>query len=145
MIYYVKGDATSPQRRPAAICHVVNTKGVWGRGFVLALSRRWKLPEEVYYSEAPVLGLIQWCQAEDGIIVCNMVAQNGLRKRTNPVPLDYDALTTCLTKMYSWLTYSHCTAHMPRIGCGLAGGSWPRVAEILEKTATVDTYVYDPP
>lgn len=46
-ISYVIGDATDPPRdRPGIIAHVCNDIGAWGKGFVLALSRRWKQPEQ---------------------------------------------------------------------------------------------------
>jgi len=36
------------------------------------------------------------------------------------------------------------TVHMPRIGCGLAGGEWSKVEEIInEVMADVQVFVYD--
>ncbi|RYD76612.1 MAG: Appr-1-p processing protein, partial [Verrucomicrobiaceae bacterium] len=44
-IHYVTGDATRPEGDGArVICHVCNDIGGWGRGFVTALSKRWKGP-----------------------------------------------------------------------------------------------------
>ncbi|GGJ45802.1 hypothetical protein GCM10010121_066360 [Streptomyces brasiliensis] len=41
-IKYVRGDATVPSGKGVkAIAHVCNDVGGWGKGFVLALSRRW--------------------------------------------------------------------------------------------------------
>ena len=42
-INYLKGDATEPTKKPAIICHVCNDIGGWGRGFVLALSKKCSL------------------------------------------------------------------------------------------------------
>lgn len=45
----VRGDATSPQARgPKIIAHICNDLGGWGKGFVLAVSRRWPEPERAY-------------------------------------------------------------------------------------------------
>ncbi|MDB5329368.1 MAG: hypothetical protein JWP03_519 [Phycisphaerales bacterium] len=45
-IHYLVGDATAPQGDgPRIIAHVCNDLGRWGRGFVLALSKRWHEPE----------------------------------------------------------------------------------------------------
>ncbi|WP_261986759.1 hypothetical protein [Actinomadura sp. HBU206391] len=45
----IKGDATSPQAKgPKIITHVCNDRGGWGKGFVLAISRRWPEPEREY-------------------------------------------------------------------------------------------------
>lgn len=48
-ITYIKGDATCPQAKGTKIiCHVCNDIGGWGKGFVLAISRRWEQPEAEY-------------------------------------------------------------------------------------------------
>jgi O-acetyl-ADP-ribose deacetylase (regulator of RNase III) len=48
-IVYVRGDATTPVGKgPKVIAHVCNDRGGWGKGFVLALSRRWPEPEAAY-------------------------------------------------------------------------------------------------
>ena len=47
-IRYVIGDATAPEGEgPKVIVHVCNDIGGWGRGFVVALSKRWDKPELV--------------------------------------------------------------------------------------------------
>lgn len=48
-ITYLKGDATQPQAKGAkVIAHVCNDLGGWGKGFVLAISKRWPQPEKQY-------------------------------------------------------------------------------------------------
>lgn len=48
-IIYLKGDATNPQTEGnKIIAHICNDLGGWGKGFVLAISRRWKKPENEY-------------------------------------------------------------------------------------------------
>ncbi len=45
----IKGDATCPQAKgPKVIAHVCNDLGGWGKGFVLAVSKRWAEPERAY-------------------------------------------------------------------------------------------------
>ncbi|RKW18275.1 MAG: Appr-1-p processing protein, partial [Capnocytophaga sp.] len=44
-IKYIKADATFPQSEGNIIIpHICNDIGAWGKGFVLALSKRWKAP-----------------------------------------------------------------------------------------------------
>mgnify|MGYP002351074259 FL=1 len=44
-IIYLKGDATKPEGLgPRIIAHICNDVGLWGKGVVLAISKRWKLP-----------------------------------------------------------------------------------------------------
>ncbi|MFI2203484.1 Appr-1-p processing protein [Streptomyces sp. NPDC020192] len=48
-ITYIRGDATVPLAKGTkVIAHVCNDIGGWGKGFVLALSRRWPEPERAY-------------------------------------------------------------------------------------------------
>jgi len=55
-IEYVKGDATAPTGDgQKIIVHVCNDLGKWGKGFVLAISRRWKTPEKAYRQPMQVL------------------------------------------------------------------------------------------
>jgi O-acetyl-ADP-ribose deacetylase (regulator of RNase III) len=45
-ISYLQGDATSPQAKGnKIIAHICNDLGRWGKGFVLAISKRWPEPE----------------------------------------------------------------------------------------------------
>ena len=48
-IMYQIGDATDPiGGGPRIIVHVCNDAGGWGKGFVIAVSRRWPEPERRY-------------------------------------------------------------------------------------------------
>jgi O-acetyl-ADP-ribose deacetylase (regulator of RNase III) len=46
-------------------------------------------------------------------------------------PLDYEALTLCMRKMNLLFKGKH--IGLPQIGCGLAGGNWEVVKEIIKK------------
>lgn len=137
MIRFVVGDATRPERTGASrvICHVCNNRGAWGAGFVLAVSRRWAAPEATYRAverDLP-LGKVQLVQVESDLYVANMIAQDDFPSRARPCALDYSALENCLT----WLSLfagEGWSFHMPRIGCGIAGGKWPAVEAVLERT-----------
>ncbi|MBV9509840.1 MAG: Appr-1-p processing protein, partial [Caulobacteraceae bacterium] len=48
-ITYLKGDATQPTGKGnKIIAHICNDLGGWGKGFVLALSKRWPQPEAAF-------------------------------------------------------------------------------------------------
>jgi O-acetyl-ADP-ribose deacetylase (regulator of RNase III) len=148
-ITYLIGDATQPRGDgPKIIVHVCNDIGAWGAGFVIALSRRWPQPEAAYRSlAARPLGLVQFVKVSPGITVANMVAQHGIgRGRDGSIPLRYDALADCLAKVTEQALSSGASVHMPRIGCGLAGGEWSKVETIIESTLCafdVPVFVYD--
>lgn len=152
-IVYLKGDATEPVGDGLKIiAHVCNNKGGWGKGFVKAISKKWKQPE-LDYRSCIKCGF----NLEDTIIsntnnpnikVANMIAQNGYVSQCNPTPLHYPSLMICLEKIVNYIDNvgESVTVHMPRIGCGLAGGSWDRVEEIIKTTLCskdIQVYVYD--
>jgi O-acetyl-ADP-ribose deacetylase (regulator of RNase III) len=150
MIRYIVADATQPEGAGLkVICHICNDRGAWGAGFVLALSRRWPEPELLYREHSSLaLGEVMFATVADDIMVANMVAQHGFPTSERPVAVDYVALEECLRAVAAFCVDQEATVHMPRIGCGIAGGDWVRVAEVIEKTlgvAGVSVAVYDLP
>lgn len=156
-ITYVIGDATDPQGTgKKVLAHVCNDAGGWGKGFVNAISARWTRPEHEYRrwyraglggTERFELGMVQLVEVGPEIAVANLVAQHGYRSPVNPTPLRYEALTTCMTKLASKLAGTGTTVHMPKLGTGLAGGDWARIAQIIESTlcaSGVEVIVYEP-
>lgn len=155
-INYVKGDATQPQGPGVKIiCHICNDLGAWGAGFVLAVSRRWLRPEEDYrkwyrdrnVTEDFALGNVKFVQVEDDIYVANMIAQKGLGYGTDGPPIRYLALAECLDKVADFAK-ELASIHMPRIGCGLAGGSWSKVEGLIQDylcNRELSVTVYDLP
>ena len=152
-ITYLIGDATTPDGRgPGVIAHVCNDSGGGGKGFVLAVSRRWAEPEAAYRRWARSgqefgLGMVQLVTVDDHLRVANMVAQHGNASRASPVAIRYDALAQCLSKLAGRIDRGTVT-HMPRIGCGLAGGTWDQVEPLLDEhpaAAGFDVRVYDLP
>lgn len=153
MISYLNGDATAPKLDGAKIIsHICNDGGGWGRGFVLAISKRWKLPEQQYrqwYASGDefTLGKVQFVKVEADIEVANMIGQHGIRTgRANVAPIRYDAVEKCLAAVAQRAVCTAASIHMPRIGCGLAGGSWEQIEPIIERTLCahdIAVYVYD--
>jgi len=149
-IRYVTGDATRPEAPPGAagpriIVHVCNDVGGWGKGFVVALSRRWKTPEQRYRwwskgeraahdGEADpatfALGEVQLVEVEPGVVVANLVGQRGLSAGPDGTPpVRYDAIRAGLATVAAYAArFPGASVHMPRIGCGLAGGVWEEPA-----------------
>ena len=165
MITFLAGDATlpvGPPEQPKIVAHVCNDIGAWGRGFVLSVSKRWSNPELAYRRwfqnndehENRVefkLGNVQFVPVVLSsqtltplVLVANMIAQVGIFPRDGRQPIRYDALRECLTSVYDLAQHEHASVHMPRIGCGLAGGTWSEVEKIVVDVAGgIETYVYD--
>jgi O-acetyl-ADP-ribose deacetylase (regulator of RNase III) len=155
-IRYVRGDATTPLGKgPKVVAHVCNDRGGWGKGFVLAVSRRWPEPEAAYrrwHRERARngfgLGAVQIVQVERLVWVANMVGQHGIRPGSEGPPVRYEAIDAALGVLAARAAELAASVHMPRIGCGLAGGRWERVeplvaARLVAAEVAVTVYDYD--
>ncbi|MGL6126212.1 macro domain-containing protein [Chryseobacterium artocarpi] len=153
-IQYIKGDATVPQAKGIKIiAHICNDIGGWGKGFVLAVSKRWEAPEKEYRNwhrfrskNNFALGEIQIIQVEKYIYVANMIGQKGIKTGSNGVPVRYEAIEKCLETLSNEALSLNASIHMPRIGCGLAGGKWTEIEPIIERTLlnkNVEVFIYD--
>lgn len=162
-INYVVGDATRPiGGGPKIIAHVVNDQGAWGAGFTRALDAVWpaaredytlwhrdrhsrRLPFELGETRHDLVAGGSVGSNED-VWVSHMLAQQGLPNSKNRRPLRYDALGHCLWEVGKLAKTVHASVHMPRIGCGLAGGRWSIVQELISDSFCWDdipVYVYD--
>lgn len=138
-ITYIRGDATVPSVKGVkVIAHVCNDIGGWGKGFVVAISRRWPEPEKSYRawhreraSNDFALGAVQFVQVEPYVWVANMVGQRGIRTGSKGVPVRYEAMDAALERLAEKAADLGASVHMPRIGCGLAGGKWSRVEPLI--------------
>lgn len=150
-IRYVVGDATAPQRKAGEkviIPHVCNCEGGWGRGFVLALSQKWKEPEALYRrrhrSGTMKLGEMHFIDVGNDTFVANMVAQV-LHWKDGP-PIRYDALRECLEYVAIHARKHNASVHAPRFGSGLAGGRWETIEALINETMSdIDVVIYDLP
>ncbi|HZM81461.1 MAG TPA: macro domain-containing protein [Candidatus Limnocylindrales bacterium] len=150
----LKGDATKPQAQgPKIVAHVCNDVGGWGKGFVVAVSRRWMEPERDYrewHRERADndfgLGAVCLVRVEPDLWVANMVGQHDMRATSAGPPIRYEAIEQCLNTLADKALELGASVHMPRIGCGLAGGTWDRIEPIVVRTLCerdVEVTVYD--
>jgi O-acetyl-ADP-ribose deacetylase (regulator of RNase III) len=148
-ITYVKGDATNPRADGNKIViHVCNDIGVWGAGFVMAVSNKWQTPEMEYRKwhasgfwrepGAPskgwtfALGSIQYIQVKPDVWVVNMIGQRGLQ-RPGHIPVSYTAIGNAMAYVSDLAKKLDASVHMPRIGCGLAGGNWESIEPLIQE------------
>ncbi len=78
--------------------------------------------------------------------VANMIGQRGMRTGSKGVPVRYEAIDTALGVVAAEARELGASVHMPRIGCGLAGGRWSRIEPLIERrliAAGVPVTVYD--
>ena len=120
---------------------------------MLAISRRWPEPEAAYRdwhrnraANDFALGAVQLVQVEPYIWVANMIGQRGMRTGSKGPPIRYEAVHECLRKLADLACERNASIHMPRIGCGLAGGKWERIEPLIEDALTgrgITVHVYD--
>lgn len=154
MITFVAGDATLPVGDGAKIIvHVCNDMGAWGKGFVLAISKRWKAPEEAYRcwhqnggGQPFRLGQVQFVEVQADLWVANLIGQIGIGNSRGKPPIRYEAIREGLKRVAEFAARQAASVHMPRIGCGLAGGKWEDIEPLVEQflsAANVPVMVYD--
>jgi O-acetyl-ADP-ribose deacetylase (regulator of RNase III) len=164
----VKGDATIPQAEKfeaAIIPHVCNDLGGWGKGFVLALNKRFgDLPLRTYRIDCQGkkrLGRTSTAVVNETekhyTVVANMIAQRGyIDEENNPRPLRYDALVQCMIQVAAYAkginffgdrpNIKKVSIHCPKFGSGLAGGNWEFIEKLIEDiwlSQGLDVTVYE--
>lgn len=129
---------------PDFIVQQVNCKGVMGAGLARQIRKRWPVVHEQYVNfcrtQKQLLGQMLPIQTyPGGPIICNCFGQDGYGSGHNYT--NYDALKSAI-EMVAELAFET-TQNMPRqkdhvnvaipygIGCGLAGGNWDTVFEII--------------
>jgi len=153
-IEYLVGDATQPKGRGnRLLAHVVNDKTPnWGAGFASVVKKKWPIVQRDFQQWArsePTnlsLGNMHITRLESDFTIAHMVCQHGYG--TTKPGIRYDALADCLELVGEYAVAHDATVHMPRIGTGQAGGSWPIVAELIEDAfgkRKIKAYVYDLP
>jgi O-acetyl-ADP-ribose deacetylase (regulator of RNase III) len=148
-LHYLEGDATNPVGDGSKlIIHCVNDLGKWGKGFVVPLGQRYPVCRNQYLLRWGQfkLGEIQSVAVTNNITVINMFGQYGIYPQKGVQPIRYFAIKKCLKTVVNLAKDKNATIHCPRLGCGLAGGKWEIVEQILKEAFAdngIDVYVYD--
>ncbi len=141
-VEFVFGDAARPQGDDLrTIVHIVTDEAVtWGGGgFAAAVRRAWPHAQNEFREwvtqrrENLSLGRVHFSSESDGIRVASIVAQHGYGPSQRP-RIRYGALRQGLIEVAQVAKETHSSVHMPRIGTGLAGGSWDVVEELVIDT-----------
>ena len=121
------------------ICHQCNFHGVMGAGIAYAIQDQLFTPEQyAKYAElcqtkgSSLLGTNQYIVCPNGLIVANMFCQNSTMRRLDPCLTNYVAMRTCFMDLRREAEERHLPVCIPGyIGCGIAGGDWERVKDII--------------
>jgi O-acetyl-ADP-ribose deacetylase (regulator of RNase III) len=150
MIRIVEGDIL--QAKEDIIGHQVNCKGVMGAGLAAQIKKKYpnvytsyinliKWAKEEYkrgYSKTDnLLSSCQFVDTPDSKVIANIFGQYGYGRRS--IQTDYEALRKGLWSIKEVVTYPYTklynkTIALPYgIGCGLAGGDWKIVYNIIDE------------
>ncbi len=152
-ITYLKGDATKPRGSgPKLLVHVVNDRTPrWGGGFARVVRTTWPDVQNDFIRwvesrrGALRLGVCRVAVVDEGLTIISMICQHGYGESPTP-RIRYNALETCLCEVAAIADQQAASVHMPRIGCGQAGGSWDVVRELVEDALLkrgISVTVYD--
>jgi hypothetical protein len=93
------------------------------------------------------LGSSRLSSVSDTLAVFSMICQSGYGRSRKP-RIRYKALKACLDQLVEVASERNASVHMPRIGCGQAGGSWEVVSELIDESLCshgIPVTVYDLP
>jgi O-acetyl-ADP-ribose deacetylase (regulator of RNase III) len=154
-IDYVTGDLLKADQ--IVVVHGCNARGAFGSGVAGAIRRTWPWACDAYldafrdHFRPLTLGEVIWAidtgPGRPSRIVGNLITQQDYGRDPNRRYVDYEAVRAAMHKVNEFVqhinygdielpdvTAVHEVA-MPLIGCGLGGGEWPVVADIIASEA----------
>lgn len=115
------------------ILHGCNCMHTMGAGIALYLNRAYpkvlQADKLSPYSDSNKLGTYTTAVINDNLHILNCYTQYDYA-RHNQRPADYRAIEAVLKAVY--IKYKDWHIRMPRIGCGLAGGDWGHVKQLVK-------------
>lgn len=127
--------------------HVCNNIDLFGAGFAAAVSKHYSIVKENYHLLGKSFlknnpGYVQYVKVlEDknyghSLIFANMIAQNSTISKSNPRPLNYRYLIQSMIDVDKFIKSKYqeqkIEIHMPKFGCGLAGGNWNFIKDLID-------------
>jgi len=155
MLTYKKGDVLNSGER--IVVHGCNCKNTMGAGIAKQIRKQcpkaYAADQATLWGDKTKLGTFTWATEVNDLIVFNAYTQYNYTR--TEVDVDYEALEKAIDSICQfvngesniWRLFpEHTIIAMPKIGCGLAGGDWKIVSEILERVSeknNVEIRVYE--
>lgn len=137
--------------------HVCNNIDLFGAGFAGAVSKHYPIVKENYHLLGKNflrnnLGYVQYVKVlEDknyghSLVFANMIAQNSTISKSNPRPINYRYLMQSMVDIDHFIKTKFkdqkIEIHMPKFGCGLAGGNWSFIQELVNDIWSYSHTIY---
>ena len=112
------------------IVHQVNCRMVMGAGLALQIRKKWPRHYEDFMSRIPHLGGLVITQVNSDLYIVGVYGQEDFGR--GKCQTNYDALVKGLRAIQTMSREKNLPVYLPfGIGCGLAGGSWDIVEQII--------------
>ena len=122
------------------VCHQCNCVGAMGAGLAKGIRNQWPHVYKDYHlairNRDLELGGCRIIMAEPGIFIAHLAGQYDIGTRKQQT--DYVAVRSALRELRRQINASYVLMRMPvclpyGFGCGLGGGDWDKMLEILEE------------
>lgn len=140
--------------------HVCNNINAFGAGFAGAVAQKYPIVKENYHmlglsflkknpGHSQFVSVYQNSKTKNQLIFANMIAQNGLISEKNTRPLNYAYLVKSMINVRQYVlsnfdSDTRVEIHAPKFGCGLAGGNWNFVSDLINDIwYDLNVIVYD--
>lgn len=143
MITIVKGNLLDAKED--IIAHQVNVYGIMGAGVAYQIANKYPKVNELYKQQCELqedkkrlIGTLYVCE-EHNKKIANLFSQNTIADRYGNLT-NYEALDKC----FSRLNLMGLSVAIPyKIGCGIAGGDWDKVMDIIiDNCVDIDVTIY---
>lgn len=136
-IKLINGDIFSSQA--SIIAHGVNAQGRMNAGIAKQIRQRFPQAYADYMTKFKTTG---WSLGDTQLVmvgesprfIANCCTQE-FYGRDGFHYCDYDAIENCLATLFRFASREGCSIAMPRLGCGLGGGDWNIVFDIIKKVS----------
>jgi O-acetyl-ADP-ribose deacetylase (regulator of RNase III) len=142
------------QVKTGIVAHGCNSLGVMGAGFAKGVKDIYPGVFDTYRaryeSHGLALGDVVWARAlEDSqkrpvLAFANAITQDRLARKAGEVVVSYEAIREAFVAIRKVAEKTGFAVHFPLIGCGLAGGSWDMVSQLIEESLgpTVERHLW---
>ena len=140
MIVYKVGDVLNSGE--LVVVHGCNCKNAMGAGIARQVRAEcrdaYNADQATMWGDRGKLGHFTYGLEPNGMTVINAYTQYDYTR--DKVDVDYQAVESVMTEICQ--TFPNTIIAMPKIGCGLAGGDWNIVSEILERVSNLYNKVF---
>jgi O-acetyl-ADP-ribose deacetylase (regulator of RNase III) len=140
-------DTLNPER---VIAHGVNCRGGFGSGVAGQIAKLYPLARTRYLDRFNTIGWrlgdVQFVQISEQLTIANMATQLNFGY-DGKLYVNYGAIRQCFDELLKYVECGNQSVAIPKIGCGLAGGSWQVVEGIVRdclKKRNVEVTIYSP-